>query len=535
MISIIFPVSTFAGSISGTVTGSLDSQPLEGIYISVYDDSFSNQLGSAQTQSDGTYLVSGMDSGSYLVRAISTGAIYAEEFYENANHKNAATTVNVSSGQTTAGINFNLELSGSISGLITDAGTEQPIENLTVFAYDYSSVEFVRTNRTLSDGSYSIIGLPPGNYRVKVGGVGTSYPQKYFDNTHSWNAAASVALEQGQPITGININLCKAGNISGVVTDSSNGQPIEGITICARDDSIGFNGCGTQTQSDGSYQFTNLPAGEFKVSGYDPENSYARKYYNGSYSPDSATSVVVISNQTTANINMALEKGGAIVGSIFDNNSQPIADVWVLVYADPCWENFVANDKTDSKGNFNLSPIPAGGVYIYAQANYYEQRYIVNEWWDGSDGELDCKNATAFNVTPGQTSSGVNFSLEFGGSISGSVTGGNGQNLGDVWIIAYANQCSQNWVGSGKTDSNGNYTIYGLPVGSIYIIADANYEIPRDYIDLWWDGSAVSNACNSAMPLTIVAEQNIPDVDFILKKASVTTMPWIPLLLLNTQ
>ena len=196
---IILPVHALAESISGTVSGSLDSQPLEGIYISVYDSSFSNQMGSAQTQPDGTYVVAGLDPGSYLVRANSMGQVYAEEYYENAYYQNAATPVVVSSGQTTSGINFRLELSGSISGVITDADSNQPIENLTVFAYDYSSIQFVRTNLTQSDGTYAITGLPPSSYRIKVGGIGTIYPQKYYDNTYSWNAACKASDRSMRP------------------------------------------------------------------------------------------------------------------------------------------------------------------------------------------------------------------------------------------------------------------------------------------------------------------------------------------------
>ena len=40
MVYVLIPITAFAGSISGTVTESLGGQTLEGIYISVYDSSF---------------------------------------------------------------------------------------------------------------------------------------------------------------------------------------------------------------------------------------------------------------------------------------------------------------------------------------------------------------------------------------------------------------------------------------------------------------------------------------------------------------
>ncbi|MBT8369239.1 MAG: carboxypeptidase-like regulatory domain-containing protein, partial [Deltaproteobacteria bacterium] len=115
----------------------------------------------------------------------------------------------------------------------------------------------------------------------------------------------------------------------------------------------------------------------------------------------------------------------------------------------------------------------------------------------------------------GQSTSNIDFSLETAGSISGTVTGSDDQPVADVWVTAYSAPCWNNWVGSHKTDANGLYTISGLSPGKIYLFADATYHRNQNYVNEWWNGVTGTTDCNTAMPITVVAGQNIT-TDFVL-------------------
>lgn len=63
---------------------------------------------------------------------------------------------------------------------------------------------------TDSSGNYSIDGLPPSEYRIRIGGEnfcrGPLYKQKYFNNKSDWGSADPILLSVGEIRTGINFS-----------------------------------------------------------------------------------------------------------------------------------------------------------------------------------------------------------------------------------------------------------------------------------------------------------------------------------------
>src|SRR5206468_3823033 len=129
------------------------------------------------------------------------------------------------------GIDFALELGGSISGTVTDAlGT--PIAGAYVSA---NSNTGYGSAASAADGTYTITGLVPGNYVVYAsaltcpisppGGACVTYPTKYYINTYDYNAATLFTARRSSTLTGIDFALEVGGSISGTVTDAL-GTPI---------------------------------------------------------------------------------------------------------------------------------------------------------------------------------------------------------------------------------------------------------------------------------------------------------------------
>ena len=102
------------------------------------------------------------------------------------------------------------------------------------------------------------------------------------------------------------------------------------------------------------------------------------------------------------------------------------------------------------------------------------------------------------------------------GSISGEVWGPNGPIQG-LWMHAYAGPCWNTWLGGGNTDEDGNYAIENLPSGNVYVQACAGC-VHLNYIDEWYDANNGTTECNAAAPVTVLADQNTPGIDFDLER-----------------
>ena len=103
----------------GVVYGANGS--ISGAYVSASGDTGS---GYAATDSSGHYSISqGLPTGTYTVTAFAVG--YLEKNVSN---------VQVTTGQTTSGIDFDLDLSGGISGTVTDASSGSPLADILVSA-----------------------------------------------------------------------------------------------------------------------------------------------------------------------------------------------------------------------------------------------------------------------------------------------------------------------------------------------------------------------------------------------------------------
>ena len=143
-----------SGLISGMVVNNANDAPLADVSIVAISGDY---FGSATTDESGNYQITdGLGTGTYQVFAY-----YGSDF-------SLVSDVDVTQGMETSGIDFGFDVpsSGIISGQVTDAGTGDPIEDVTVTAEDSAGYNY---NFTDSDGYYVIdMGLPSGTYNVTV-------------------------------------------------------------------------------------------------------------------------------------------------------------------------------------------------------------------------------------------------------------------------------------------------------------------------------------------------------------------------------
>ena len=210
-----------AGTISGRVTNTA-GEPLAGITVSAMP--FTGSGTTATTAANGTYTLRGLRSSTYRVAFIDGGPrSYVSEYFDDERRWESAATLSVAAGSDLLGIDAELELGGSISGRVTNAGG-MPLEGVFVLASP-SVPALGGYARTAADGNYTVYGLGAGTYRVHFVDFSETYAEEYFDNHASSMAATLVSLDDRELVSGIDASLGQAGDHERAVDRVSTGSP----------------------------------------------------------------------------------------------------------------------------------------------------------------------------------------------------------------------------------------------------------------------------------------------------------------------
>ncbi len=161
--------------LTGRVIASDTQQPLPN--ISILATNLENRTNPENTygqiDSDGYFTIQ-VQSGQYVLRTkISTfisPTIYAEEYYSNTSSFENAYVIDVVSGTTISGINFELDKGSQLVGRVTTADTGDPIKGLNVYISDIFDYFLIGFGGTTDFNGYftSTIGLKPGTYRFQL-------------------------------------------------------------------------------------------------------------------------------------------------------------------------------------------------------------------------------------------------------------------------------------------------------------------------------------------------------------------------------
>jgi hypothetical protein len=492
-------------NISGTITRASDGQPVQGVSVSILDavTGAGGFSGSSTTGADGTYTIYGLPSGSYKLRTNPNNTGLATQWYSNAPNQNSATPLTVTAGIPTAGINFSLGTGGNISGTITRASDGQPVPGVNVHTNDFTTNSYVTTgSMTAADGSYTIYGLAPGNYRPRVNAGNTGLTSQYYLNANYYTSTP-VAVTSGLTTTNINFNVPAGASISGIVTRASDGQPIADLLVraysTAANGGVDWNLAGT-TQYDGSYTITGLPAGTYKVA-IDPIGSqYATQFYPGASNHDMAE-LLTVTTGNTPNINFSLGIGGKISGTIRDAVSHlTLPGLWVSIYHARTGENVSLRAQTDANGQYTTAGLPPGyyRIYVSGTGDYISTNY---------NNAFLSSAATPVAVTVGNTTTNKDIDLTSGaGTITGYVRDAGSQPVAGM-IVAALNHLEQ--VKSTTTAYDGSYSIAGLPPDNAYtvLIEPSN----KDYATVYYPDAHTQE---TAALISIAAGQTRSGIDF---------------------
>jgi hypothetical protein len=346
----------------------------------------SNGSGLATTDASGHFLINeGLKTGTYTVMTIKDGYLYTS--IEN---------VLVTAPSETSGVTIYLNLSGVISGKVTDNDTGNGLPNIVVFAMPSAgSATYFGTAETAGSGNYEItMNLGTGSYNVSV-----SLPQGYVGLT-----VGPASVTAGSKTTGINLSLKKSGIISGRITTPLS-APLANLTVIAMSSGGTTTYYGTdETNATGYYRITSgLGTGSYQV------------IVSSGMNFNQTSEFSVTAGSETPNINLQLDitppsPSGIITGKVTDASSKPI--VGAEVEADGQTTYSFGSAITDEQGNYIIfKDLPTDTYTVTASHAGYVSA-----------------NRTNVNVVENQVTSDINFQLQSipsaqSGRISGTVNG----------------------------------------------------------------------------------------------------------------
>jgi len=400
------------GTLSGSVVDTAGS-PISGININIFSAKCEEgkKAGDAITDADGNYSFSGIPVGEVYVSTYSGQMNYLDESWdetEGTNNCTEALPINIVKNENASNIDFSLEMGGSVSGKVTDA-IGKPAEGLSVIVYLEACSSKYKVAQTDNGGGYAIYSIPLGNVYVRTF-------SNYIDE--SWNGAegatdcavgAEVRIFRGKNVPNIDFLLDSGGSISGKVTDVG-GTVIEGISVSvlSRCDG-GLLGIG-ETDAQGLYTVNGILPGDVYALTLPGSKDFIGGFWNSEDGSCKESKVIQVAKDSdTQNINFALKKGATVSGRVTDINGGAISDVPVSVYFGICGEGEIGSDFTDIDGNYTISGLPAGGVFVSANTQDMVYRHEV---WDAEEGTTDCTKSVIILVESGKTKTGIDFALD---------------------------------------------------------------------------------------------------------------------------
>ncbi len=224
-------------------------------------------------------------------------------------------------------------------------------------------------------------------------------------------------------------------SITGTVTSAKSGADLEGIEVTAT--SVGGGGSGSAiTLGNGTYTISNLSAGEYQVGFNDPHQVFL-----------SQSTTTVLEEGKSKLLNAEMKVGGSISGTVTSAaTGKGLGGIGVRVYEENGLDTGLHETTTEPDGAYTVTDLPPGSYVI--EFSTFETQYL--------------SQSVSTTLAEGEAKN-VGIALKEGGKISGRVTDAVTHNgLGKINVFA----SSSHGGGFASTNSNGEYTVTGLPSGS---------------------------------------------------------------------
>ena len=230
----------YAGSISGQVTAQDSGLPMPSLWVTAYTWTCEGWQEVAWTGTDenGAYTVGSLTPGTYRLGFRDPSETYATKFYNNAPSAESAGNITLTDYDHLTGYNVALERGASIAGRVTGSNGETPLAGIEVEAHYWTGNNWAPAARdfTAADGTYQIVNLLPGTYRVQFLDHSLTHAGQSYANAATLAEGTDITLAAGQQVNGIHAALqplakpeppvmisiadCKSGNCRFTIMES---------------------------------------------------------------------------------------------------------------------------------------------------------------------------------------------------------------------------------------------------------------------------------------------------------------------------
>ena len=437
---------------------------------------------------------------------------------------------------------------GTLTGTIRDAGGT-PLTlagSVTVQATDFSSqatpsgAGIIASTSISNTGVYTLT-LPPGKYHVRTFLNNQGFINQAFGfgdctdgNYCPRYVGTIVTVPDGGSVGSIDMNMPLGGRISGNVKRSDTSANLAGIPVRAAKEN-GFGGFSAITDASGNYTISGLAPGRYRVHTANAPVGFLNEAANNIACGDQDCALVlgsalvtVSGTATTPGIDFTLDPGaGSIAGIITETGTGlPIADggnqdhVVYLISED---QATLLSSPMAADGSYSFTRLRPASYRVVAQAPGRIGKVVVN----GLPAVTTRNCEEAFRCDPigtggsivvalGAAISGLNFSLDIGASVSGTVVAAAGGAPVANASVVLTNDVSQVQA---STDASGNFTARGLVPGVYYAYADAVDPltgVSLNFVQTWLgDISCRGFQCsNVGVPITVGATSVITGLVF---------------------
>ena len=357
---------------------------------------------------------------------------------------------------------------------------------------------FVQEYNLPGFGSFSMEPVPPGLYDA-CWILYTETPDGQIENVTLRGFQPNVNVPEGGSVSLPAFTYAAVGSpvVDGIVKDIT-GNPVLKATVIITD-ANGFFAAFAKTDQNGHWEVYNLPAGtNYTAKASHPILAANPGQDSRAFNAANTVSITVGSASDPLVLNLSPDTPGSISGTVAQGQN-----IQVIAFG-------ISNDEiagitwTGAGGAYSLTNLPVGSYRVVASGTtnvYANQFYNGSQTWEG---------ATPVVLAPGANVSGINFNLNPGGSISGTIRKTSDNSLVSGAQVVARDAVTGKWVSrSDLTDASGVYVVGGLPPGSYHIeVAYSGYQ--KEYYNNAYDKA-------TATAVEVTAGATISNKDFNLE------------------
>jgi 5-hydroxyisourate hydrolase-like protein (transthyretin family)/protocatechuate 3,4-dioxygenase beta subunit len=466
-----------AGRISGTVSAA-DDGVTEGVWVTawLYDSEWEDwmPLGAGVVESDGSYCVGGLPTGTYRLEFWDPEGRYAPLFFENAATLDAATNIAVTAGVTSSDRDVVLSTAAHITGSVNDAdGTGIPYAEVSAWSYDndYMEWEEIAWAEADENGIYDIGGLSAGTYRISARDADGDYVQRFFPSASRAEDGISIILSASETRSGVTFALPRASHIGGTVTADVGGAALDSIEVAAYAYDVDWEDwrpvAWDSTSDDGTYRIGGLEGGTYRIEFWDTSEEYAGEFYDDIKTDVySAMDVTVAAESVRSGVNAALTRRGGISGTTTSKLlGTPVSGVEVTLYS---WDGseWLGWDTAtaDASGRFEFPRLYAGDYRV----GFNDPEEVFSDQYYDQKATLSA--ATTVAVADGTTTTITARLIGSKGAITGVVRDVQSASaLPGISVTLYSAFDVGHALASTTTGANGAYLFENITAGT-YVI-----------------------------------------------------------------